>query len=126
MPAERAYSMTEIVDELRGYDFSHQRRLSFEYILFAGVNDSPADARRLVRLLDGIHCRINLIRFHRIPDAELEGVDDAKMIAFRDMLTRAGVFTTIRASRGEDVMAACGMLSTLKLKKKQTIKSETT
>ena len=126
MPAERAYSMTEIVEELRDYDFSHQRRLSFEYILFAGVNDSPADARRLVRLLDGIHCRINLIRFHRIPDAELEGVDDAKMIAFRDMLTRAGVFTTIRASRGEDVMAACGMLSTLKLKKKQTIKSETT
>ena len=116
MPAEHAYSMTDIVRDLRDYDFSHQRRLSFEYILFDGVNDTPADVRRLVRLLGGLHCRINLIRFHRIPDADLEGVDDARTTAFRDMLTRAGIFTTIRASRGEDVMAACGMLSTLKKK----------
>ncbi|MBO7466307.1 MAG: 23S rRNA (adenine(2503)-C(2))-methyltransferase RlmN [Bacteroidaceae bacterium] len=117
MPAERAFSMTEIIRELREFDFSHQRRLSFEYILFAGVNDTPADVRRLVRLLDGLHCRINLIRFHRIPDADFEGVDDERMIAFRDRLTQAGLFTTIRASRGEDVMAACGMLSTMKKKK---------
>lgn len=117
MPAEHAFSMTEIIRELREFDFSHQRRLSFEYILFAGVNDTPADVRRLVRLLDGLHCRINLIRFHRIPDADFEGVDDERMIAFRDRLTQAGLFTTIRASRGEDVMAACGMLSTLKKKK---------
>lgn len=117
MPAERAFSMTEIIRELREFDFSHQRRLSFEYILFAGVNDTPADVRRLVRLLDGLHCRINLIRFHRIPDSDFEGVDDERMIAFRDRLTQAGLFTTIRASRGEDVMAACGMLSTLKKKK---------
>lgn len=117
MPAERMYSMEEMVETLKEYDFSKQRRLSFEYILFKGVNDSPADARRLVKLLEGLHCRINLIRFHRIPDADFEGVDMEQMTAFRDYLTQRGVFTTIRASRGEDVMAACGMLSTLEMKK---------
>ena len=116
MPAERIYSMTEILDLLREYDFSGQRRLSFEYILFKGINDSMADARRLARMLDGLHCRVNLIRFHRIPDADLDGVDMEQMTAFRDFLTQRGIFTTIRASRGEDVMAACGMLSTQKLK----------
>ena len=116
MPAERIYSMTEILDLLREYDFSGQRRLSFEYILFKGINDSMADARRLARMLDGLHCRVNLIRFHRIPDADLDGVGMEQMTAFRDFLTQRGVFTTIRASRGEDVMAACGMLSTQKLK----------
>lgn len=116
MPAERMYSMEEIVEMLRQYDFSGQRRLSFEYILFNGVNDTLSDARRLVRLLDGIQCRVNLIRFHHIPDANLEGVDIERMTAFRDFLTQRGIFTTIRASRGEDVMAACGMLSTQKMK----------
>ena len=116
MPAERLYSMTEMLELLRGYDFSGQRRLSFEYILFDGANDSLADARRLVNMLDGIHCRINLIRFHRIPDSDLDGVDMERMTAFRDFLTQRGVFTTIRASRGEDVMAACGMLSTKRMK----------
>lgn len=116
MPAERLCSIAELLPVLRSYDFSGQRRLSFEYILFNGVNDSMADARRLVRLLDGLHCRINLIRFHAIPDADLDGVPMERMVAFRDYLTRSGIFTTIRASRGEDVMAACGMLSTKKQK----------
>lgn len=120
MPAERMYSMTEMLDLLRGYDFSGQRRLSFEYILFSGVNDSLSDARRLVNIMEGIHCRINLIRFHRIPDADLDGVDMDRMIAFRDFLTSRGLFTTIRASRGEDVMAACGMLSTKRMKTEKT------
>ena len=118
MSAERIWPMAEITDLLRRYDWSGQRRLSFEYILFRGVNDSPADARRLVRLLEGLQCRINLIRFHRIPDTDLEGTDMEGMIRFRDYLTQHGVFTTIRASRGEDVMAACGMLSTAKNGKK--------
>jgi len=114
MPAERLFSMTEMLELLRHYDWSGQRRLSFEYILFSGINDTPADARRLVRALDGLPCRVNLIRFHRIPDTDLDGVDSDGMTRFRDYLTQHGVFTTIRASRGEDVMAACGMLSTAK------------
>ena len=116
MPAERIYSITEMVELLRGYDFTGQRRLSFEYILFDGLNDTLADARKLVHLLDGLQCRINLIRFHAIPDSELNGVSMERMVTFRDYLTRHGLFTTIRASRGEDIYAACGMLSTKKLK----------
>lgn len=115
MPAERIYSISEMVELLKGYDFTGQRRLSFEYILFDGVNDTMADARKLVRLLDGLQCRINLIRFHAIPDSTLDGVPMDRMVAFRDYLTRHGLFTTIRASRGEDIYAACGMLSTKKL-----------
>ena len=114
MPAEKACSITDMLQLLRQYDFTHQRRLSFEYIVFRGVNDSEAHARELVRLLKGLPCRINLIRFHAIPGVPLEGVEMDKMVAFRDYLTQHGVFTTIRASRGEAIWAACGMLSTMR------------
>lgn len=114
MPAERAFSITEIVDVLRNYDFSKQRRLSFEYIMFKGVNDSLLYAKELLKLLRGLDCRINLIRFHAIPGVELEGSGMDAMTVFRDYLTAHGLFTTIRASRGEDIFAACGMLSTAK------------
>ena len=112
MPAERGMGIEEVVELLRNYDFSHQRRLSFEYIVFGGVNDSMTHAREIVRLLKGLDCRINLIRFHQIPDVPLQGADDKKMEAFRDYLTAHGIFTTIRASRGQDIYAACGLLST--------------
>ena len=114
MPAERAFSIKEIVDLLHRYDFSKQRRLSFEYILFKGINDSLPYAKELLKLLRGLDCRINLIRFHAIPQVDLEGTDMDTMIRFRDYLTSHGLFTTIRASRGEDIFAACGMLSTAK------------
>lgn len=114
MPAERAFSVTEMVELLKNYDFSKQRRLSFEYIVFKGVNDSLIYAKELVKLLRGIDCRMNLIRFHAIPDVDLKGADMDTMTAFRDYLTSHGLFSTIRASRGEDIFAACGMLSTAK------------
>ena len=121
MPAERAFSITEIVDILRNYDFSKQRRLSFEYIVFKDVNDSLVYAKEIVKLLRGIDCRINLIRFHAIPNVNLEGTDMETMVAFRDYLTQHGVFATIRASRGEDIFAACGMLSTAKQQKEKGV-----
>ena len=114
IPAERAFSMTEMIEILRRHDFSHQRRLSFEYTMFDGVNDSLDDARQLIKTLSGLSCRVNLIRFHAIPDSPLRPVSEERMVQFRDFLTAHGVFTTIRASRGEDIWAACGMLSTLK------------
>lgn len=114
MPAEKAFSITEIVDILKEYDFSKQRRLSFEYIVFKGLNDNLIYAKELVKLLRGLDCRINLIRFHAIPGVDLEGADMESMLAFRDYLTSHGLFSTIRASRGEDIFAACGMLSTAK------------
>ncbi|MDR0962470.1 MAG: 23S rRNA (adenine(2503)-C(2))-methyltransferase RlmN [Mediterranea sp.] len=114
MPAEKAFPIAEIVELLRGYDFSKQRRLSFEYIVFKGVNDSLLYAKELLKLLRGVDCRVNLIRFHAIPNVTLEGADMETMIHLRDYLTTHGLFTTIRASRGEDILAACGMLSTAK------------
>lgn len=114
IPAEKAFSMTEMLEVLSRYDFSHQRRLSFEYTMFEGVNDSLEDARLLVKALHGLSCRVNLIRFHAIPDSPLRPVSEERMTEFRDWLTNHGVFTTIRASRGEDIWAACGMLSTAK------------
>lgn len=116
MPGEKAFSITEVVDLLRNYDFSKQRRLSFEYIVFKGVNDSPVYAKELLRLLRGLDCRINLIRFHAIPDSPLQGAEMDTIVALRDYLTSHGLFTTIRASRGEDIFAACGMLATVKKK----------
>ena len=93
---------------------SKQRRLSFEYIVFKGVNDSLIYAKELLKLLRGLDCRVNLIRFHAIPGVDLEGAGMETMTSFRDYLTSHGLFTTIRASRGEDIFAACGMLSTAK------------
>lgn len=112
MPIEKAYTIREVADILRRYDFTGQRRVSFEYIVMEGLNDSPAHIKELCRLLDGIKCRINLIRFHKIPDSPYFSPCNEKMIAFRDTLTAKGIQTTIRASRGEDIQAACGLLST--------------
>lgn len=114
MPAERQMSITDIVTLLKQYDFTHQRRASFEYIMFNGVNDSMIHAREIVKLTSGLECRVNLIRFHTIPDVDLPGSDMKRMESFRDYLTAHGVFTTIRASRGQDIFAACGLLSTAK------------
>ena len=112
MPVERAWPIAEAAAILRQYDFTHQRRVSFEYIVMSGLNDSPRHIRELCRLLDGIKCRINLIRFHKIPGSPYFSPDDEAMIRFRDTLTAKGIQTTIRASRGEDIQAACGLLST--------------
>lgn len=119
MPIQSVYGISEVVSELRKWDFSHQRRVSFEYIMFKGVNDTPRHAREIVRLLEGIRCRINLIRFHPIPDTALEGTPYNDIVEFQNMLKARGMTVTIRASRGEDIYAACGMLSTKELVKRQ-------
>ena len=113
MPIEKAYPIKEVCDILRRYDFTGQRRVSFEYIVMEGLNDSPAHIKELCRLLNGIKCRMNLIRFHKIPDSPYFSPSNERMIAFRDTLTAKGIQTTIRASRGEDIQAACGLLSTI-------------
>lgn len=118
MPAEKQFAIADIVSLLKNYDFSHQRRLSFEYIVFDGVNDSKGHADALLKLLRGLECRVNLIRFHKIPEVGLNGVPDERMVEFRDYLTGHGLFTTVRASRGQDIYAACGLLTTAKLQGK--------
>lgn len=111
MPVERVYPVADVMDLLRGYDFAHQRRLSVEYIMFRGLNDDLRHADALVRLLKGTDSRVNLIRFHAIPGVDLKTTAEPAMVAFRDRLNAQGVTATIRTSRGEDIMAACGMLA---------------
>ena len=115
MPAEKLFSIAEVVALLKQYDWSHQRRVSFEYICWAGRNDSPRYAKELLRLLKGLNCRINLIRFHEgvediKSDRHFPGSNEKQMEWLRDYLTEKGLTTTIRRSRGEDILAACGML----------------
>lgn len=115
MPAERGMSIEDVVALLKLYDFTHQRRCSFEYICFGGLNDSTVYAREIIKLLQGLECRVNLIRFHEIPSVNLPASDEKRMEVLRDYLTAHGVFTTIRASRGQDIFAACGLLTTAKM-----------
>lgn len=112
MPVQIAYPLEEVLDVIRRWDFRGQRRVSFEYIVFGGLNDSARHVKELSRLLAGIPCRINLIRFHPIPGTPLHGTDEQTLQAFKDALNKKGVLTTIRASRGQDIYAACGLLST--------------
>ena len=114
VPAEKAYPVAETIEKLRQYDFSHQRRLSFEYVMFQGLNDDIAHAKLLLRLLSGLHCRMNLIRFHTIPDTPFATSREDRVQAFAEYLNAKGLQTTVRASRGEDIQAACGLLSTLR------------
>lgn len=115
MPVQIAYPIAEVVNEIKGWDFGRQRRVSFEYILFKGLNDTPYHVRELTKLLAGIRCRINLIRFHPVPGTPLESPDEETITSFRDQLTAKDIITTIRASRGQDIYAACGLLSTKEL-----------
>ncbi|TAJ15333.1 23S rRNA (adenine(2503)-C(2))-methyltransferase RlmN [Marinilabiliaceae bacterium JC017] len=119
MPIENAYPIEQVIDVLREYDFGRQRRISFEYIMFKGVNDSQIHVNELAKLLNGLRCRMNLIYFHAIPDSPLEGSNMKTMEWFRDQLNHKGITATIRKSRGEDIYAACGMLSTKKLIQEQ-------
>lgn len=110
MPAEKPFPIADVLKLVKQYDFSHQRRLSFEYICFGGQNDTPKHAAELVRLLKGLNCRINLIRFHEGVNQTFSTSNETQMIWLRDYLTQHGITTTIRRSRGEDILAACGML----------------
>lgn len=119
MPVETVYPIKKVIEEIRKYPFEKQRRLSFEYILFSGFNDSSKHINELARLLNGLRCRINLMKFHPIPGTPLKGTNDKKLVEFRDRLGSKGITSTIRASRGEDILAACGLLSTKALDKNE-------
>lgn len=115
MPIQKAYPIQKVIEVLKSYNFEKQRRISFEYIVFKGLNDTPSHVNQLARILNGLRCRINLIRYHAIPGSDLKGTDIKTIEEFRDKLDNKGITTTIRASRGEDIFAACGLLSTREL-----------
>ncbi len=117
MPIQKTNSVKDVLEIIRNFDFNNQRRVSFEYILFDGLNETPRHVKELARILNGIKCRINIIRFHPIPGSSFVSPDMGTVIAFRDALNAKGILATIRASRGVDIQAACGLLSTLELNK---------
>jgi 23S rRNA (adenine2503-C2)-methyltransferase len=119
MPVQNVYPIKDVLKIIKEFDFGRQRRISFEYIMFKGINDSSQHVKELCRILDGIKCRINLIRFHPIPNTPLDGSDDKTIEFFKDQLNKKGITTTIRRSRGLDIFAACGLLSTKELIKQQ-------
>jgi 23S rRNA (adenine2503-C2)-methyltransferase len=115
MPVQVAYPIEEVIKEIKSWELGRQRRISFEYILFEGLNDSPRHVKELARMLSGLRCRINLIRFHPVPGTPLKSPGEETINRFKEQLNQKGILTTVRASRGQDIYAACGLLSTKEL-----------
>jgi 23S rRNA (adenine2503-C2)-methyltransferase len=113
MPIQRTNTIKVVLETIKNFDFNNQRRVSFEYILFKGMNDTPRHIKELAKILNGIKCRINIIRFHPIPGSEFRSPDEEYTVNFKEALNSKGILTTIRASRGVDIQAACGLLSTI-------------
>ncbi|MBN2275115.1 MAG: 23S rRNA (adenine(2503)-C(2))-methyltransferase RlmN [Bacteroidales bacterium] len=121
MPAEKFFPVKKTIEFLKKNRFKRQRRISFEYIMFDGINDTMRHVNGLAKLLNGLKCRINLIRYHEIPGVQLHSSSEEKILLFQKRLNEKGIITTIRASRGEDIFAACGMLSTLNNQNEENI-----
>ena len=121
MPVQGVYPIADVLDRVRAARVGKQRRVSLEYIVFRGLNHTPRHAREIARLAQGLKCRINLIRFHSIETSPLTPATPEEMVQFRDLLSSKGIATTIRASRGEDIEAACGLLSTRRLEREQAV-----
>ncbi len=117
MPVQNTNTVKDVLDIIRNFELNNQRRVSFEYILFKGINDTPAHIKELARILNGIKCRINIIRFHQIPGSEFISPDAETTNKFKEALNAKGILTTVRASRGVDINAACGLLSTMEQNK---------
>jgi 23S rRNA (adenine2503-C2)-methyltransferase len=122
MPVSQKYTIQDVLKEIKKHDLGRQRRVSFEYVVFKGLNDTSKHIKELARILNGIRCRINLIRFHKIPNTQLETTDEKRLEEFKNELNAKGITATIRASRGQDIDAACGLLSTRENSTKQIIK----
>ena len=118
MPIENVYNLPKVLTAIKDINWTGQRRVSFEYIMFKGINDTSKHVKELLRILNGFKCRINLLKFHPIPNSPFQSSDRKTMEWFRNELTSKGIHTTIRASRGEDIFAACGLLSTKELVKR--------
>jgi 23S rRNA (adenine2503-C2)-methyltransferase len=117
MPINRKYPLAELLDACRNYPgLSNARRITFEYVMLKGINDSPADARALVKLLDGVPAKINLIPFNPWPGSPYERSTDRAIQVFGDLVNAAGYASPVRTTRGDDIMAACGQLKSASLR----------
>ncbi|MEQ8247036.1 MAG: 23S rRNA (adenine(2503)-C(2))-methyltransferase RlmN [Alphaproteobacteria bacterium] len=119
VPLNRKYPIKDLLNACRRYPTSsNARRITFEYVMLKGVNDTPADARELVRLLQGIPAKVNLIPFNAWPGAPYECSDDAAIAAFAEIVNAAGYSSPVRTPRGRDIMAACGQLKSASVKQR--------
>ncbi|MEE8448439.1 MAG: 23S rRNA (adenine(2503)-C(2))-methyltransferase RlmN [Thermodesulfobacteriota bacterium] len=110
IPAAGKYPLAEVLAACRDYPVTERRRITFEYVLIAGVNDSPEEARRLANLLAGISCKINLIPFNEYPGSPFKAPAEAAVVSFQRVLIESQLTCLLRKSRGADIMAACGQL----------------
>jgi 23S rRNA (adenine2503-C2)-methyltransferase len=110
MPINRRYPLPELLDACRRYSLSPRRRITFEYLLLAGINDSPGQARQLAEILKGIPSKINLIPCNESPDMPFGAPSEDRIVEFREILAGAGYAAIVRKSRGRDISAACGQL----------------
>ena len=116
IPMQKIHPVEEVISTIADFQMTRQRRVSFEYIVFKNLNHSPKHINALARLLHPIRCRVNLMRFHPIPGSNLQSPDEETMQSFKTALEEKGITTTIRKSRGRDIQAACGQLSTNNMK----------
>jgi 23S rRNA (adenine2503-C2)-methyltransferase len=122
VPLNRKYPIAELMAALRVYPgLTNARRITFEYVMLRGINDSDADAHALVRLVAGIPAKINLIPFNAWPGAPYECSDEATIERFGDIVNRAGYASPVRRPRGRDIMAACGQLKSASEKQRRTV-----
>jgi 23S rRNA (adenine2503-C2)-methyltransferase len=122
VPLNRKYPIAELLDACRTYPgASNARRITFEYVMLKGVNDSPAEARELVRLLEGIPAKVNLIPFNPWPGAPYECSTDATIAAFSEIVFSAGYSAPVRTPRGRDISAACGQLKSLSVRARRIV-----
>jgi 23S rRNA (adenine2503-C2)-methyltransferase len=112
MPVQHVYPIKDVIETINRFDLGKYRRVSIEYIVFGGLNDTPKHVKELARLLNKTRCRINLIRFHQVPNVQLPATDETRLAEFQRALNDKGIVTTVRTSRGIDIDAACGLLST--------------
>jgi 23S rRNA (adenine2503-C2)-methyltransferase len=113
MPVNKRWPIAELLDACRRYPLGHHRRVTFEYVLLKGLNDSLEDAARLLKLVRGIPCKINLIPFNEHPASEFKRPEDQTVRVFQRFLVDRGLTATVRISRGRDILAACGQLRSI-------------
>ena len=111
MPVNRKHSLDELTDALRRYPMPKRQRITIEYTLIKGVNDSIRDANGMVELLRGIPVKVNLIPMNPISGSDLQAPDSSHVTRFQEQLTRRGLSVFVRKTRGDDVAAACGQLA---------------
>jgi 23S rRNA (adenine2503-C2)-methyltransferase len=114
MPVNRTYPLSELMRTCREYPLPPRKRITFEYILLAGVNDSAEQARKLAGILKGVRAKVNLIPFNPHPGSPYRSPGEERILAFQDVLRKANLTAIIRRSRGNEISAACGQLSYLR------------